>query len=169
MIGTEKQRVNRLYVPQVKTVFTKIGPKPFNQFFPPVLASLAVDPGMPFRDVWAYWQSDQNAAPYFYDVDLVALLDGSEVFRMKLQYQDNNWNTPPGHGTFLININNAGKANLTDDILKFDLNATTGWSTAPWRLPITCDTFQIQAGPSIRDSGANNYVAFIQVRSQRGL
>jgi hypothetical protein len=151
--------VTRAYIPTVKfgsianqnvSAANLLGGSPY---------VLKVDPMLIHRKVWAWiW----STAAFSLDFDLVALLNNGEVYRQKLAV----YNSAGGANRWFSAINlvstNIGAVN--EQVFSL-VNGTTLYSISPWRLNITCDTFQLAVNSA---TGASlDYGLYVQ--SQKGI
>jgi len=123
-----------------------------------------VTPGLPHRKVWA-WLWSTSAGPWSINVDLVALRGGTEVYRQKLIY----WGTAAGDQIFISGIIQVTTlVGALNEQVFTNIGGVT-YGAAPWRMNITCDTFQLDP-VSVTDSGSGAlFNASIMVQSQQGI
>lgn len=146
--------VTRAYVPTVKWGFSASQNIPFANMLGQTIR-LVVDPRLVHRKVWAWiW----STGSFSIDYDLVASLNGSEVYRQKLAQYPGWYSGLNGVSTLIGSVN---------EQVFTTLNGTTLYGMSPWRLNITCDHFLLQMN-SLTGAAANfDYGLYCQ--SQAGI
>lgn len=120
----------------------------------PDLLRLSVPIELIHRKIWVWvWSATGGFA---IDFDLVATLSGTEVYRQKIA----NW--PQWGSNIGVSSNNVGCTN--ENLIT--VIGGTAFGVAPWRFPISCDTFYVHIN-SI--SAAATYDGQLHVLSQAGI
>jgi hypothetical protein len=166
--------IYRMYVPKVQ--FVQCQSNFFQQTATqvkalagyPQLLKTAVNPDLPFRNIWGYVMSDLSQTVTLNDCDLVATLDGLEQYRQKL------WRVSTVSATYDANCNFSGgfttlaaNQSVQNEVLFVQL-ALGEFFFHPIRLNITADTFYIEV-KTLTDTGAAKYDGQLFVRSQVGI
>lgn len=164
--------VSRAYVPTVKFGYGVFVQKTIaniqafndsvNGTYPNRILPVKVDPTLVHRKVWAYFISISGT--YSSDVDLVATMNGTEVFRQKIVIQ----NSAAVNQKLYFNIGPmASNAGAQREQLQTIVAATTTFGICPHYLNINCDEFHLAI--NTLTGGAAAWDAGVLVQSQAGI
>lgn len=164
--------IQRQYIPRVQTVsngFQQLNTNTQIQLlkgFQHQLIQVAVDPLLSFRKVWAWFWSNTNIG-WSANVDIVAQLNGAEVYRQKIE----DIHIPISAGKWSSGIEPMSSTHgaQQDEHITYINNAvsTQAFVITPFKLNITADTFfmDLVLLPTI----TTPYDAGLIVRSEAGV
>lgn len=133
-----------------------------NGSYPNRILPIKVSPTLVHRKVWAYFVSISGT--YSTDVDLVATLNGSEIFRQKIVLQSSAAVNQKFY--FGIAVQSANVGAQREQLITTVANTTT-FGVAPHYLNINCDEFHLAIN-SITGAAAA-WDAGLLVQSQAGI
>lgn len=153
--------VYRAYIPTVKWARQAAQRVALSALVTP-LAPVTVDSRLVHRKVWAWLWS--ISATWSAEYDLVATLNGSEVYRQKLA----KWDTGGGFDKWFSGFAQVGAqtGTVNEQVFTFIGNSTL-FCAVPWRLNLACDTFFIDVRAASGAAAAFDYAIFVQ--SQQGI